>query len=119
MPAVLKGKKMADLISIDAVMELFDWWEHEYDEIDSYIRNIRQDVLTLPTIEAEPRWIPVTEKLPETDGIYLITDASCGYEDVRESFYYHNDVDYDDPYWDYNNVTAWMPLPEPYRGVEE
>lgn len=51
---------MADSISRDAVMELFDWWEHEYDEIDNYIRNMRQDVLTLPTIEAEPksgRWI--------------------------------------------------------------
>lgn len=35
-------------------MELFDWWEHEYNEIDSYIIVMRQDVLTLPTIiEAE------------------------------------------------------------------
>lgn len=75
--------------------------------------------VAIEALKAEPRWIPVTERLPETDGIYLITDASCGYEDVHESFYFPNADEYGEPYWDYNNVTAWMPMPEPYREVEE
>lgn len=65
---------MADLISIDAAMELFDWWEHEYEEIDNYIRNMRQDVLTLPTIEAEP--VKHAHVIRDEDG--NIECSNCG-----------------------------------------
>lgn len=64
----------------------------------------------------EQRWIPVAERLPE-DGIYIITfdgefdgqkkvfTGMCGIENGR--------------WWDEDGyVTAWMPLPEPYRKGE-
>lgn len=59
------------------------------------------------------RWIPVTERLPEHNGDYLVTGRQGAVNKRR----------YEDGYW-YGNwaVLAWMPLPEPYgadmRGTE-
>ena len=55
---------------------------------------------------AEPCWIPVSERLPEKNGEYLITGRQGAVNKRR----------YHDGYW-YGNwsVIAWMPLPEPYK----
>ena len=58
-----------------------------------------------PTI----RWIPVTERLPEKTGKYLVTVS--------------NGNVYAGTYSAYERkfscaATAWMPLPEPYKGDE-
>lgn len=81
-----------------------------------------------PTIDAVPvvRWIPVTERLPERDGCYIVTacDEGCPY---GEGIWYDTVVVmaeyYDDGRWlwyegetEYDLcdiVTHWMPLPEP------
>lgn len=66
--------------------------------------------------KSEQQWVPVSEKLPEEDVDVLATDDAggiktvdrdaCGkYEDTGERFWYCS-----------QNVTAWMPLPEPYGG---
>ena len=64
-------------------------------------------------IEIEPKWIPVSERLPEEDGRYL-----CTYEDDI----YENCVDfgsYENGEWYVDKVIAWMPLPEPYKAESE
>ncbi len=58
-----------------------------------------------------PRWIPVSERLPEKDGLYLINDPL---EYVVESRWFQlnscNQMDLDTKEaW--GNVTHWMPLP--------
>lgn len=55
-------------------------------------------------------WIPVTERLPEEDGRYLITGK-------RGTVY---SIEYEDGRW-YGGIQpiAWMPLPTPYKGGEE
>ncbi|CDD45500.1 putative uncharacterized protein [Clostridium sp. CAG:299] len=71
----------------------------------------------------QDRWIPVTERLPEGDkfvlatvsGIYNnITFSSAiqlaGYCET-EGWFIEGYPDWDDP-----DVTAWQPLPEPYKG---
>ena len=52
----------------------------------------------------KPKWIPVTERLPERNTWVL---AYCKYKD--------HVVDYVDinGLWSYGNVTHWMPLPQP------
>ncbi len=57
-----------------------------------------------------PRWISVTERLPEEEGRYLITGK-------RGAVY---SLEYEDERW-YGGIEpiAWMPLPEPYKGGEE
>jgi len=70
-----------------------------------------------PTIDAEPHWIPCSERLPEDDRSKVVTLANG----ITEVGYYSNGdwwcigdtVTLENP-----TVIAWMPLPEPYRGEE-
>ena len=97
----------------------------------------RMAISALEKQEAD-RWIPVTERLPKSDGKYLVTEqfsnvfppevnVLCFATDLNkvkryvfekgESGFYR----YDDE-WGYtkvNDVTAWREKPEPYRGEEE
>lgn len=61
-------------------------------------------------IEALKRecWIPVKERLPEDRNAVLCTDGSYIY--LTEY-----DADLDSAFGDMDEITAWMPLPEPYR----
>ena len=73
-----------------------------------------------PTIDAEPQWIPCSERLPKMKEIVLITNdkghVRCGqYRGV--GFFSKNDGR---PHWNWKGntletVVAWMPLPKPYE----
>jgi len=69
------------------------------------------------------RWIPVSERLPEKYGRYLVTTV---YGEVKESEF---DLG---KWWQINNstislkwkeepikVVAWQPLPEPWKGKKD
>lgn len=61
------------------------------------------------------QWIPCSERLPEEWQKVLVTlEAFKGVRIVR------TDQIVDGNWWQWNsdNVTAWMPLPEPYKGLE-
>lgn len=81
------------------------------------IFRIKQWFISHPDI---PRWIPVTERLPEEEGQYLVScDSDFAIEVAR--FYIDDEDDEEDRWWgcDWNDpedVVAWMPLPEPYKG---
>ena len=83
-------------------------------------------------------WIPVSERLPEKDGEYLVTVSSfCGLPQCIEVLSFATDLHKVDEYefpehkcgfyeydseWGYlevDDVIAWMPLPEPYRKESE
>ena len=75
------------------------------------------DTKKLPSAQPEQRWIPCSEKLPDKDGLYLVTDDSGGVKETHESWFIEC---YDGTLsWDLANVTAWMPLPEPYQSEAE
>lgn len=71
-------------------------------------------------LDALPRWIPCSERLPKEECQCLVTVAGvkkmyvsfCEY-DPTFGFYPHDA----DKYISTAFATAWMPLPEPYKGV--
>ena len=69
-------------------------------------------------------WIPCSERLPEEDGVYLIT-LSDGVDyltipaDFISNHTWHKWWKIDSEWIYYDDVTAWQPLPEPYKGGAE
>ena len=87
---------------------------------------VEEELLKLPSVKPEQRWIPVSERLPDKRGDYLVTLCGNGEPWVeialwnetfggRWQMVLYNDVDYSD----ISNVIAWMPLPKPYQEGEQ
>ena len=80
---------------------------------------IESNIANMPTVTPqEPRWIPVSERLPESDEEYhtfLVTDNK-GKVTLSEFYLSISDRK---PYWSgMIDVVAWMPLPKPYEPQE-
>lgn len=97
---------------------------------------IMQDILDLPPVTPKQRWIPVSERLPEEDGEYLLWGKVIedeenyifigDYDSCAEAFgYWQNYYDpstlgyVDGELLEYASVIAWMPLPKPYKAESE
>lgn len=82
------------------------------------------------------KWIPVSERLPEKDGEYLVTASSfCGeivfkcsfamdlHKVDEYNFHKHKcgfyGIDSEWGSYEIDNVIAWMPSPEPYKAESE
>ena len=76
------------------------------------------------------KWIPVSERLPESCGMYIVTRKIYDCPDTApiimsdESWFdgqntWHNDnrINHERGYL--SDVIAWMPLPEPYKAESE
>lgn len=59
------------------------------------------------------QWIPVSERLPEMPGLYLISKADA----VFDAYFSFDEGWVVGEYHQVENVIAWMPLPEPYQEV--
>lgn len=74
--------------------------------------------------EQEPKWIPVSERLPKSSGVYIVSRwFSDGEESaiLTDANYYDGNGDwYNDNRINWgrdlvtNKIVAWMPLPIPY-----
>ena len=118
-----------DLISraeaIEALGEEPAMWR-EKDEYEMGLNNQwhsdRNAIMAVPSVES--RWIPVTERLPEKNTLVLIT-TSKGIV-VQVMFFGENMNGHmvwrsfggEYVYWD-EEVTAWMPLPTPWKGESD
>ena len=104
-----------------------------YDNDRGYCINTA-DVLTLITqLSVTGHWIPCSERLPGESGRYLVTRGlnACGGLWNRIHIAYYSDlmgIKSEKIWWQGNvgksdfkrldDVLAWMPLPERYRGGE-
>lgn len=91
------------IYSIDKAYRTFN--KEEYEALTMAIQALEQT-----------RWIPVSQKLPDKYGIYLVTlnnhDTDfCEFYPNDRTFGMHGNVCYE--------VTAWMPLPPSYKGESE
>ena len=79
---------------------------------------IMQDILDLPPVKQEPRWIPVSERLPEEKQAVLVwcpqyKNIYCAYLEKEQWWIFGAFVQIVP-----NEVIAWMPLPTPYDSQE-
>lgn len=69
--------------------------------------------------QLEPKWIPVSERLPKKEGVnYLVIVKNKNKEGGIFLFdvgYFEEGIFYKNNTWE--NVTHWMPLPEPPKTV--
>ena len=99
-------------------------WE-VYDYAFDFYVGLIQKAYELGKSEAEPHWIPVEQALPELMHDVLLTvffherwNVAEGYRQDGE-FMFWNNGRLDSVLDEENRVIAWMPSPEPYKGVTE
>ena len=103
----LKMKRLTDTY---ACMEQMKNLSVEYDA--KTVQRCIEIVSNAPTIDAEPQWIPVSERLPKVAGLYIVTDSKG---DVVRFIFENTETSRE--YWR-RCAKAWMPLPRHYE-VEE
>lgn len=97
---------MSDLISRqDAIEWLTTQW-------DGMVTSVFDGIKRLPSAERKGEWIPCSERLPEDNGVYIVT-TSIG----QCQIHVFNKDGNSREYWTRCNK-AWMPMPEPYQGGE-
>lgn len=107
--------------------EVIDEYLANYQKVAEKYRQIADWLKELKQLKEQTRWIPVSERLPEEDGQYLITVKYKHVNDSYEDVYAEHGEWYDGR-WDMfcfghcgevEEIIAWMPLPAPYKPQAE
>lgn len=130
----LEQQPCEDCISREAVDEYITnlLSGYLYDEERTRLEDLTTYIWELPSVtpKAEQKWIPCTERLPKDGDTYLVTIEYKG-EVIGVDVASYSPVEgYIDKHWDTFNdwveddkmhyhVTAWMPLPQPYKAESE
>ena len=121
----------------DAIYELGEWLEQMIQHgVPSYSTKRKALATAIALLSAEAvqgEWIPSSERLPSEDGKYLVFyegtiigpnidimwygEPLMPNVDVSGKHFYRSDGEWGDIIYD--EVIAWMPLPEPHGGEEE
>lgn len=124
---------MNDSINRQAAIETAENVAYAVDEhgsAEGWLAMLVNSLEILPSAQPENDWIPISERLPEANGRYLVTRGlnACGslwnriyianYSDLMGiksvRGWWRGNVGKSD-FERLNDVLAWMPLPEPYR----
>ena len=84
------------------------------EQIQDAVEKAKREILAVL-----PRWTPVTERLPEEKGEYLVTYHPSYWDEVSAETKVGIDSFRGKSSWakkKYQRVTAWAVLPEPYEG---
>ena len=105
---------MDDLISKRTAIVALDNRMSSLENVDMQIAMgfAKGIIHALPSVTSELKWIPVSKRLPESNGYYLVTE-----KDGRICIYVFRKEGNSEEYWK-RYVVAWMPLPAPYEPQE-
>lgn len=119
-------KTCEDTVIREEVIKAIDRHTFDIDDglcLDEDISIILEE---LPPVTPVQRWIPVSERLPKPDeyiknnGLFNVSDGNRSYS---EWFDIYDKKRFGEPTMDGfrvdKRVTAWMPLPEPYKAEME
>lgn len=108
----------------EAKEKIFYQWQDFLEHNIDYAGISEAYKIAIKALEQEPKWIPVSEKLPEA-GEYIGNIAKYylvqnEYGDMLVAKYTHGE------YWEQiyqlkpigDEIVAWMPLPKPYKPQE-
>lgn len=70
--------------------------------------------MAIKALEQEPKWIPVSDKLPNFNDIVLAS-ADINLNELRVIITVYSGEEF----WFNGKIKAWMPLPEPYKAESE
>ena len=73
-----------------------------------YIEERNAAVELTGELASKPRWIPVTERLPEGEGCYLVAVKNDHQRRYSKTAWFSHDS-----WFARQEVTHWMPLPQP------
>jgi hypothetical protein len=115
---------MDDLISRQAVLNatsttLKITGKENAETVYEYIKKLCDDIKALPSAR---QWIPCSERMPDIHEEVLICDSFVTQRVYTLTRISDDEVGWEDDYGFYHSledVEAWMPLPEPYRGENE
>lgn len=102
-------------------------WTHEIGFLENEIKEkSKADFIALCADEGNSenpnKWTPVSERLPEDSELILFSTKT---DRVFTGRYFDDDTDFqwyafrDETFVENNVITAWMPLPEPYKAESE
>lgn len=124
---------MSDLISRQAVNKIIDkWLSNPFYELKDHIYEMTKKIHELPSVENKGEWIPISERLPEEDGCYLvavkfdryISNEICYFDaDDRERPFCPTRTNAGSQYINHGypieKTLAWTYSPEPYKAESE
>lgn len=94
-------------------------WAKDVEALDRAIEALGKQAIKQATSE----WIPVSERLPENDGLVLVTVSGVHNNIIFDHALELGSYDQEEGWiiemwleWVNPQVTAWMPLPKAYRG---
>lgn len=103
--------KIDDIYNENEMREI-DIHRKSYKELQQTVTDLSLENCLLKKKVEEMKWIPVSESLPKSNQIVLVTEDGevklCTYE-----LWYGYGYGF---YGSRGNVTAWMPLPKAYEG---
>lgn len=119
--ANMSGKRLIDANALDdEVMNLFiaiTGNPKQTTVIRECKESFRRMIDEQPTVYVNDGWIPVSERLPEKAGTYIVS-AKDGKREIVTFVKWQNrfkkwDLSGTRAYW---KINAWKPLPKPYKG---